>query len=91
MIIEVRDDEDLSKISGNKDGVEQINSCKHKIVDGVHLICVWEGHHHLKVYVLPKFYILTPVCWYLEIELLGGNYVQKRSRRWHPMLGLVPL
>lgn len=43
MIIEVGDDEDLSKRNGNKDGVEQINSCKHKMVDGLLLICVWEG------------------------------------------------
>ena len=55
MVIEVGDDEDLSKSSGNKDGVEQINSCKQKMVDGLHLICVWEGCHHLNICVLPKF------------------------------------
>lgn len=54
MIIEIGDYEDLSKSNGNKDRVEQISSWKDKMVDGLHLICVWEGCHHLKYLCSPK-------------------------------------
>lgn len=53
MIIEVGDDEDSSKRNGSKDGVEQIDSCKHKMVHGLLLICVWEGAI-TRMFVFPQ-------------------------------------
>ena len=59
MIMQVRDDEGLSKSSGNKDGGEQINSCSIRWWM-VYLWYVCGKGVIAWMFVLPQIYVLKP-------------------------------